>query len=68
MAVGMINSVVTSWLADPDYPVESGLVEATEFALGVLAPRGRHASIPRRPHSDAEVAQRQNPSNTVGAR
>jgi AcrR family transcriptional regulator len=36
MAVGMINSVITSWLADPDYPVESGLAEAAEFAIETL--------------------------------
>jgi len=36
MAVGMVNSAITNWLADPDYPVESGLIEAAEFALGTL--------------------------------
>ena len=42
MAVGMLNSAITRWLANPDYPVERGLVEATEFVLNVLqnpAPR-----------------------------
>jgi len=38
MAVGMMNSAITSWLADPDYPVEEGLVDATEFALETLRP------------------------------
>ena len=37
MAVGMLNAAVTRWLADPNYPVERGLVEATEFALETLA-------------------------------
>jgi AcrR family transcriptional regulator len=39
MAVGMINSAITNWLANPDYPVEEGLIEATEFALETLRPR-----------------------------
>ena len=38
MAVGMMNSAITNWLADPDYPVEEGLVDATEFALSTLRP------------------------------
>jgi len=44
MAVGMLNSAITSWLADPLYPVERGLVEATDFVLDALAP----PSAPRR--------------------
>jgi AcrR family transcriptional regulator len=36
MAVGMLNSAITSWLADPDYPVETGLAEAAEFAIETL--------------------------------
>ncbi|MBJ21833.1 MAG: TetR/AcrR family transcriptional regulator [bacterium] len=36
MTVGMMNSAITNWLANPDYPVEEGLVEATEFALETL--------------------------------
>ena len=42
MAVGMMNSAITNWLADPEYPVESGLRNAAEFALDTLAapPRG----------------------------
>ena len=36
MAVGMMNSAITSWLADPDYPVEAGLADATEFAIQTL--------------------------------
>ncbi len=36
MAVGMMNSAITSWLANPDYPVEEGLVRAAEFALETL--------------------------------
>lgn len=38
MAVGMMNSAITNWLANPDYPVESGLVDAAEFALVTLRP------------------------------
>jgi AcrR family transcriptional regulator len=41
MAVGMINSAITNWLANPDYPVEEGLVEATEFALETLRPKSK---------------------------
>ena len=37
MAVGMLNSAITNWLTNPDYPVETGLVEATEFTLKTLA-------------------------------
>jgi len=36
MAVGMLNSAITSWLADPDYPVESGLADAADFAIETL--------------------------------
>jgi len=36
MAVGMLNSAITSWLTNPDYPVETGLVEVTEFTLKTL--------------------------------
>jgi AcrR family transcriptional regulator len=39
MAVGMLNSAMTSWFANPDYPVEEGLIEATEFAIDTLRPR-----------------------------
>jgi AcrR family transcriptional regulator len=39
MAVGMMNSAITSWLANPDYPVEEGLVDASEFALETLRPQ-----------------------------
>jgi len=38
MAVGMINSAVTNWLAHPDYPIEASLIEATEFAIETLRP------------------------------
>ena len=37
MAVGMMNSAITNWLADPVYPVEEGLVAATEFTLETLS-------------------------------
>jgi AcrR family transcriptional regulator len=36
MAVGMMNSAITNWLTDPEYPVETGLVEVTEFTLKTL--------------------------------
>lgn len=39
MAVGMLNSVITSWLADRDYPVETGLADAAEFAIETLRTR-----------------------------
>ncbi|HPG24324.1 MAG TPA: TetR/AcrR family transcriptional regulator [Myxococcota bacterium] len=39
MMMGMMNSAITNWLADPAYPVETGLVDATEFALETLRPR-----------------------------
>ena len=36
MAVGTLNSAITSWLADPEYPVEAGLAEAADYALETL--------------------------------
>jgi len=39
MAVGMLNSAITRWLSDPDYPVERGLIESTEFALNAIQKR-----------------------------
>jgi AcrR family transcriptional regulator len=66
MAVGMLNSAITSWLADPDYPVETGLIEATEFALGVLAPRTtrtKATSPPQRRSTDAGITR----PRTLGA-
>lgn len=39
MAVGMMNSAITNWLADPEYPVEEGLLDATEFAIETLRPQ-----------------------------
>jgi len=43
MAVGMMNSAITSWLANPEYPVERGLIDATEFALSTLRPPAHDA-------------------------
>jgi AcrR family transcriptional regulator len=37
MAVGMMNSAITNWLTNPLYPVETGLLEATEFTLSTLS-------------------------------
>lgn len=39
MAVGMLNSAITSWLADRDFPVEAGLSDASEFAIETLSAR-----------------------------
>ena len=47
MAVGMMNSAVTNWLANPDFPVETGLVEAAEFALISLRAEPADASSER---------------------
>ena len=47
MAVGMMNSAITNWLANPDYPVEIGLVDAAEFALLTLRPVSDEASSQR---------------------
>lgn len=38
MMIGMLNSAMTSWFANPDYPVEEGLVAAVEFAIETLRP------------------------------
>lgn len=46
MSVGMMNSAITSWLSNPDYPVESGLIQATEFVLDTLRPRKTSGSNP----------------------
>ena len=47
MAVGMMNSAITNWLADPEYPVETGLIEAAEFALNTLSPNPLNSQPPR---------------------
>jgi AcrR family transcriptional regulator len=47
MAVGMMNSAITNWLANPDYPVEAGLVDAAEFALITLRPESGEVSSER---------------------
>jgi len=47
MAVGMMNSAITNWLANPDYPVEIGLADAAEFALLTLRPVSDEASSQR---------------------
>ena len=47
MAVGMMNSAITNWLANPDYPVESGLVDAAEFVLITLRPGSGEVSHKR---------------------
>jgi len=39
----MMNSAITSWLANPEYPVERGLIDATEFALSTLRPPAHDA-------------------------
>lgn len=39
MLVGMLNSAMTRWFANSDYPVEQGLLDATEFAIETLRPR-----------------------------
>ncbi len=54
MLVGMLNSAITSWLADPDYPVEEGLVDAFDFAIETLRPRSIQPSAP-------ETTQRNDP-------
>ena len=46
MAVGMMNSAITSWLANPDYPVEEGLVRAAEFALQTLRAKRHEGASP----------------------
>ena len=38
MCVGMLNSAITNWLANPEYPVERGLLDATAFAIDTLRP------------------------------
>ena len=47
MAVGMMNSAITNWLADPEYPVETGLIEAAEFALKTLSPNSPNTHNPQ---------------------
>ncbi len=39
MAIGMLNAVLTGWLADAEDPVEEKLVSAAEFILDTLSPR-----------------------------
>ncbi len=47
MAVGMMNSAITNWLANPEYPVETGLIDAAEFALQTLRPQTSEAPSKR---------------------
>jgi AcrR family transcriptional regulator len=47
MAVGMMNSAITNWLANPDYPVENGLADAAEFVLITLRPNSVGATVER---------------------
>jgi AcrR family transcriptional regulator len=42
MAFGMMNSAITNWLANPDYPVERGLKDAADFSLNTLRPERSH--------------------------
>ena len=49
MAVGMMNSAITNWLANRDYPVENGLAAAAEFALITLRPEPDEASSKGKP-------------------
>jgi hypothetical protein len=36
MAFGMLNSSITNGLADPEFPVETGLADAAEFTQNAL--------------------------------
>jgi AcrR family transcriptional regulator len=49
MTVGMLNSAITNWLANPDYPVESGLKDAADFSLNTLRPQ---SGAPTQPTAD----------------
>ena len=39
MVVGILNATITNWLADPDYPIEERLPQATGFAWEAIRPR-----------------------------
>ncbi len=38
MVVGILNATITNWLADPDYPIEQRLRQATLFAWEAIRP------------------------------
>ena len=59
MAVGMMNSVITNWLADPEFPVEAGLLEAADFALATLA-APTSAKAPSESNSTVSQSSRKN--------
>jgi hypothetical protein len=52
MTVGMLNSAITSWLANPDYPVEAGLGETADFAIDTLRRRSTDAGIELSKHDE----------------
>jgi hypothetical protein len=39
MVVGMLNTVITHWLADPSYPIERELPHAARFAWDAVRAR-----------------------------
>ncbi len=45
MAVGMFNTAITHWIADPDYPVEERLRQTAVFIGEAIAP---HHDLPKR--------------------
>ncbi len=65
MAVGMLNSAITNWLTNPDYPVESGLVEVTEFTLKTLS-SSPHSDVTTRDLDPTEHSKEANPGRLTG--
>jgi AcrR family transcriptional regulator len=48
MVVGILNSAITNWLADPDYPVEQRLQQAAQFAWEAIRPESDSTDPPER--------------------
>ena len=43
MVVGMFNTSITNWMADPHYPIEKRLRQTAAFIAEAIAPRCEHA-------------------------
>ncbi|MBW2446668.1 MAG: TetR/AcrR family transcriptional regulator [Deltaproteobacteria bacterium] len=46
MLVGILNAAITNWLAEPDYPIEQRLRQASQFAWGAIRPEQGSAGAP----------------------
>ena len=54
VVVGALNGSVTSWLADPDYPLEERLHQTAAFLTEAIEPRSTPGAAPARPSPGKE--------------